>query len=99
MSRGGTNSAIALFPGMETRWTIASGALTGNVRVMNSSQFTVGRAPECEFVIVNDPKCSRRQAGVRLSSRGCEVTSLNDKNPVLVNGREVETAVVNDGDV
>jgi hypothetical protein len=73
--------------------------MKGAVRVMTHSQFTIGRAPECEFVIANDPKCSRRQAGVRVTSRGCEIMSLNDKNPVLVNGREIETATLNDGDV
>lgn len=72
--------------------------MKGAVRAMAQSQFTIGRAPECEFIIANDPKCSRRQAGIRVSSRGCEITSLNDKNPVLVNGREVETAMLNDGD-
>ena len=92
------NSAVALSPGFETRWTITSGAMKGAVRVMSMGQFTIGRAPECEFIIANDPKCSRRQAGVRVTSRGCEITSLNDKNPVLVNGREVETATLNNGD-
>lgn len=91
-------SAVALAPGLETRWTIASGSMKGAVRAMAQSQFTIGRAPECEFIIANDPKCSRRQAGVRVSSRGCEITTLNDKNPVLVNGREIETVLLNDGD-
>ena len=93
------NSALALSPGFETRWTINSGAMKGAVRVMAHAQFTIGRAPECEFIIANDPKCSRRQAGVRVSSHGCEIMSLNDKNPVLVNGREIESALLNDGDV
>lgn len=92
------NSAVALSPGLETRWTIASGSMKGSVRVMTQGQFTIGRAPECEFIIANDPKCSRRQAGVRVTGRGCEITSLNDKNPVLVNGREIENATLNDGD-
>lgn len=93
------NSAVALHPGLETRWTIMNGSMRGAVRLMNQSQFTVGRNPECEFIITNDPKCSRRQAGVRVTSKGCEVLSLNDKNLVLVNGREVESALLNEGDV
>jgi len=93
------SSAVALSPGLETRWTIVSGGMKGAVRVMTQSQFTIGRNPECEFIIANDPKCSRRQAGVRVTSRGCEVTSLNDKNPIMVNGREVEHALLNEGDV
>ncbi len=93
------NSALALSPGFETRWTITRGAMKGAVRVMAHAQFTIGRAPECEFIIANDPKCSRRQAGVRVSSRGCEIMSLNDKNPILINGREIESALLNEGDV
>lgn len=93
------SAAIALNPGLQTRWTIVSGGMKGAVRVMEQSQFIIGRNPECEFIILNDPKCSRRQAGIRVTSRGCEITSLNDKNPCLVNGREVHHALLHDGDI
>lgn len=93
------SSALAISSANESRWTVTAGPMTGSVRVMSQAQFVIGRAPECDFIIINDPKCSRRQAEVRLGSRGCEINSLNDKNPVLVNGREITRAVLNEGDI
>jgi hypothetical protein len=66
---------------------------------MTTAAFTIGRSPENEFVIVNDPKCSRKHAAVQWTSRGCEIAALSEANPVLVNGTEVPRAVLNNGDV
>lgn len=93
------SSALAIAQASESKWTVVSGPMKGSVRLMNLQRFTVGRSAECEFVIVNDPKCSRKHAAIACSPEGCEVISLNDSNPVLVNGREAERARLNDGDV
>lgn len=94
-----SGSALAIAPASATKWTIISGPMKGSVRLMNAPQFEVGRSPECAFVIVNDPKCSRKHALITCDGHGCEVLSLNDKNLVSVNGRAVERARLNDGDV
>lgn len=93
------NGAVALSSGYETKWTVVSGPMKGAVRVLNHSFFTIGRSPECEFAIGGDPKCSRRHAEIRLTPQGYQVVSLSDKNPVVVNGDEVESAYINDGDM
>jgi hypothetical protein len=94
-----SDTALAIAPASATKWTVVSGHMAGSVRLMNAPVFYVGRSPECEFVIVNDPKCSRKHAQVTSDGYVCEVTSLNDKNPVRVNDREVERAPLNDGDI
>lgn len=94
-----SSSAVALSSAYESRWTVMSGPMKGAVRLMSAANFTVGRSPECEFIVMNDPKCSRRHAAVMITSTGCDLTSLNDKNPVLINGREIERGHANDGDV
>ncbi|NJL24650.1 MAG: FHA domain-containing protein [Calothrix sp. SM1_5_4] len=93
------SKALSFSPASATKWTVLTGPMRGTVRLMNSPEFSVGRSPECEFVIVNDPKCSRKHALVSSTGYECSITSLNDKNPVLVNGREIENAPLNDGDV
>ncbi len=93
------SSALALSSRFESRWEILSGPMKGAGRVMTSAQFTIGRSPECEFLIVNDPKCSRRHATIALTNDGCEVRSLNERNLVQVNGRDSEYAKINDGDI
>ncbi len=92
------SSALALSPGLETRWTVISGAMKGTVRVMNSAQFTIGRSPECEFVVVNDPKVSRKHVTIVCMPGECEVICLNEKNPVLINGNEVNKGRLREGD-
>lgn len=94
-----SSSALALMPATATKWTILNGSLKGSVRLMNVPEFTVGRSPDCELVIINDPKCSRKQARVSTVGEGCEVESLNEKNLVQVNGQEVERALLRDGDI
>lgn len=93
------SSALAHRPGLETRWTVISGAMKGTVRTMSAQQFNVGRSPECEFVIVNDPKVSRKHATIVCMNDGCEVICLNEKNPVFINGNEVNKGRLNAGDV
>jgi pSer/pThr/pTyr-binding forkhead associated (FHA) protein len=94
-----SNAALAIMPASATKWTVVSGPMTGAVRLMNAPSFVVGRAPECDLVIVNDPKCSRKHAQVMSDGFVCEVISLNDKNLVAINGREVERGNLADGDV
>lgn len=83
----------------ETKWTIVGGAMAGTVRLMTETHFTIGRSPDCQFVIVNDPKCSRRHANVDCDADGCEITSLNPENMVAVNGSPMQKARLQDGDV
>ncbi|MGZ3722801.1 MAG: FHA domain-containing protein [Bdellovibrionales bacterium] len=92
-------SALALSGATETKWTVISGAMSGSVRLMSTNAFSIGRSPENEFVVINDPKCSRKHAAVQWTSRGCEIAAASDANPVMVNGKEVQRAVLNDGDI
>lgn len=93
------SSALAIQPAGETKWTVRSGAMAGAVRLMGRAAFTIGRSPENEFVIISDPKCSRKHASVNWTPNGLEITTLNGENPVLVNGAEIATALLNDGDI
>ena len=94
-----SRAALNILPASATKWTILSGPMKGTVRLMNVAAFTVGRSPDCELVIVQDPKCSRQHAQISSSGHGSQVQSLNDRNLVLVNGQAIERADLNDGDV
>ncbi len=82
----------------ETKWTVISGPMKGSVRLMTAAEFTIGRSAECEFLIVNDTKCSRQHASVQWNGTDCEILSLAETNPVMVNGREVMRTVLANGD-
>lgn len=93
------SAQLAASQANETKWTVVNGAMQGSVRLMQLPSFVIGRSPECEFVIVNDPKCSRRHAQVEFTPSGCEISSLSENNLVQVNGREVSRAILEDGDI
>lgn len=84
---------------LESKWTVMNGAMKGSVRLMKFAEFTIGRSQECEFILTDDPKVSRRHASVKCIGDGCEVTSLNEKNRVEVNGREVDYVLLKSGDI
>jgi hypothetical protein len=81
------------------KFTVISGPMKGAIRLSRGTEIVLGRSPECDFVLVNDPRVSRRHAQVLLSRGGYELNGLNERNPVLVNGREVSHAALNDGDL
>jgi len=91
--------ALALNPAQETKWTVVSGAMSGTVRLMGAGGFSLGRSPENEFVIINDPKCSRKHASVSWTERGCEIVALNEANPIYVNDEECMRALLKDNDI
>jgi pSer/pThr/pTyr-binding forkhead associated (FHA) protein len=94
-----SSNALALSTASETRWTVIAGPMRGHVRTMNSPAFAVGRSSDCEFVVLNDPNCSRKHAQIQWSDQGYEVVSLNEANLVVLNGRPVPRARLSDGDV
>jgi pSer/pThr/pTyr-binding forkhead associated (FHA) protein len=65
---------------------------------MSSGQFTIGRSSECEFIVTNDPKCSRKHAQILCTFQFVEVISDSESNPVLVNGEPQNRARLKDGD-
>jgi len=93
------STALARNPGIATKWTIVNGAMRGAVRLVHSSQFTIGRSTENEIVLVNDPKVSRRHAEILCTPQGVEIISLNDKNPVRIQGESISRGWVSDNDI
>lgn len=84
---------------LETKWTVINGPMKGSVRLMSLVQFTIGRSTECEFIVVNDPKVSRKHAFVSNENGVLNIASLNENNPVIVNGNPVTKVALNSGDV
>lgn len=59
---------------------------------------TVGRDPSCD-IVVNDAKCSRRHAVLEAGAQGIAIRDTGSANGVMVNGRRVERAALDEGDV
>jgi tetratricopeptide (TPR) repeat protein len=90
---------LAIQQSPECKWTVKSGPMAGVVQNVHSPSFTIGRSTECEFVIVDDPKCSRRHAAVRWTATGFEILCLSEPNKVFVNGKEVTQTFLQNNDI
>jgi pSer/pThr/pTyr-binding forkhead associated (FHA) protein len=58
---------------------------------------TIGRLSECD-VVVHDSGASRRHAQIRTADGVSTVTDLGSTNGTKVNGRDVQSAPLSDGD-
>jgi FHA domain-containing protein len=58
---------------------------------------TIGRLAECD-IVVNDSGASRRHAQIRTADGVSTVTDLGSTNGTKVNGRDVQSAPLSDGD-
>jgi Protein of unknown function (DUF3662)/FHA domain len=58
---------------------------------------TIGRLSECD-IVVSDSGASRRHAQIRTSDGVSTVTDLGSTNGTKVNGRDVQSAALSDGD-
>jgi hypothetical protein len=58
----------------------------------------LGRDPSCDLVL-NDVKCSRRHAVVEAGPDGLAIRDTESANGIFVNGRKVERAKLNEGDL
>lgn len=58
----------------------------------------LGRDPSCD-VVLNDVKCSRRHAVIEAGSQGLSIRDTGSANGIFVNGRRVERAALEPGDV
>jgi pSer/pThr/pTyr-binding forkhead associated (FHA) protein len=64
---------------------------------MNEGPITIGRLPECS-IVVEDANVSRRHAEVRRDGPDVVVSDLGSTNGTRVNGAQVRTRRLNDGD-
>lgn len=59
---------------------------------------SVGRDPTCDMVL-NDAKCSRRHAVIEAGPTGLAVRDAGSANGVFLNGKKVERAILQEGDL
>jgi hypothetical protein len=69
----------------------------GRTVTMDEGPITIGRLPECS-IVVEDANVSRRHAEVRRDGPDVVVSDLGSTNGTRVNGTQVRTRRLNDGD-
>ncbi len=84
------SAAVKQTPQLVIKLNVVKGPHTGQQYQFNKAQITIGRGPENDVVLLNDPQVSRMHAQIILVERDIEIVNLSKKNAVFVNGENVD---------
>jgi hypothetical protein len=84
------SAALQQKPDVKIKMTVVKGPHSGQVFQLTKSSFTLGRGPENDIVLMNDPQISRTHARVYVIDRDLEIANLSQKNTIIVDGVSVQ---------
>jgi pSer/pThr/pTyr-binding forkhead associated (FHA) protein len=68
---------------------VQKGPHAGQRFAFSKSKITIGRSPENDIILVNDPLISRQHAYIQISNNDVEIVNQSAKNPIFVNNESV----------
>ncbi len=83
------SAAVKLNPQPQIKLVVQKGPHQGQRFAFSKDKITIGRSPENDIILVNDPLISRQHAYIQMSHNDVEIINLSGKNPILVNGENV----------
>lgn len=84
------SAALQQKPEIKIKLTVVKGPHAGQVFQLSKGAITLGRGPENNVVLMNDPQISRIHAQINVVKNGIEVVNLSQKNAVVVDGASVQ---------
>jgi hypothetical protein len=84
------SAALQQRPEIKIKMNVVKGPHSGQVFLLSKTSFTIGRGPENDVVLMNDPQASRSHARVSVVDRDLEVANLSQKNAIVVDGERVQ---------
>lgn len=84
------SAALQQKPEIKIKLSVVKGPHAGQVYQMDRAEITIGRGPENDIVLMNDPQVSRVHAKISILGSDLEVINLSQKNAILVQGQEVQ---------
>ncbi len=78
---------------------IIKGPHAGQKLSFAKGSVTIGRGPENEVVLANDPRVSRKHAEIKQRDHDFVIVNLSDKNVVSLNGQNVQMEIIKKGNV
>jgi tetratricopeptide (TPR) repeat protein len=92
------SAALKLKTQTEIKLVIQKGPHAGQRFSFSKKEITIGRAPENDIVLLNDPLISRQHAKVAIVGADVEVINLSQKNSIMVGTESVQKwKLVNEG--
>lgn len=84
------STAEKLNPAVQIKLKVLRGPHEGQSFHLAKSSFTLGRGPENEVVLINDPQISRQHARLQVVGQDIEIINLSKKNKVMVGSEEIQ---------
>lgn len=84
------STAEKLNPAVQIKLKVLKGPHEGQSFHLAKSSFTLGRGPENEVVLINDPQISRQHARLQVVGQDIEIINLSKKNKVMVGSEEIQ---------
>lgn len=84
------SAALQQNPQFQLKLSAVKGPHAGQVFHLNKDKLTIGRGPENDVVLMNDPQVSRLHAQLVLIDRDIEIVKISQKNAVLVAGESID---------
>lgn len=92
------SEALKMKPQIEIKLAIQKGPHAGQRFSFSKTEITMGRSPENDIVLLNDPLISRQHAKVIVVDNDVEIINLSEKNSIIVQGENVQRwKLVNSG--
>lgn len=77
-------------PEIKIKLSVVKGPHQGQVFQLNKSVVTIGRGPENDIVLINDPLISRAHVRLGVVDQDLEINNTSGKNAVFVQGENVQ---------
>lgn len=84
------SAALQEKPEIKIKLSVTKGPHVGQVFQLNKLPIQIGRGPENDIVLLNDPQASRNHAQIVLVDREIEVNNISQKNAIIVDGQSVQ---------
>ncbi len=83
------STALKLNSFLSLKIVIQTGPHEGQRFSFFKNKITIGRSPENDIILVNDPMISRQHAYIELNKTDIEIVNLSQKNPVIINNEPI----------
>ncbi len=84
------SAALQQGPQFKLKLSVVKGPHAGQVFDLNKDMIVIGRGPENDVVLMNDPQVSRSHASIVLVERDFEIIKVSQKNAIMVDGESVD---------
>lgn len=83
-------AALQEKPEIKIKLAVVKGPHAGQIFQLSKNNITLGRGPENNVVLMNDPQVSRVHAQIKVVNNEIEIVNLSQKNAVVVDGASVQ---------